>query len=297
MGDASAGRTAPCATSHGGAETPTSPHAQPVWSRHLATVRRRGNAGGERGRVPPQCGRRLDVGGGADHRGRPRPSTCLCDRRRHRSRLPHRGDARGAGRHGRCCVAHDADRWQDAAFKALETVCGLSDSTSVTIARARRGEVEAILDRIGTLAGTPVVEAHGDLHVGHAALRRPVRGADFDGNPVLQAAERMLPIPAALDVAGMAQSFSHSATVARSTALDDAALAEVDTLVRSAFLTAYADRSPPRPRRFVRSGRAPPLPNTAGAARDHLCRISPAQMDAYVPDAALPALLAEGVPS
>ena len=31
---------------------------------------------------------------------------------------------------------------------------------------------------------------------------------DFDGNPVLPAAERMLPIPAALDVAGMAQSLA-----------------------------------------------------------------------------------------
>jgi hypothetical protein len=66
---------------------------------------------------------------------------------------------------------------------------------------------------------------------------------DFDGNPILRATERMLPIPAALDVAGMTQSFAHAAVVAgRYTALDAATLAETDALVRSAFLLSYADR-------------------------------------------------------
>ena len=66
---------------------------------------------------------------------------------------------------------------------------------------------------------------------------------DFDGNPILRAKERMLPIPPALDVAGMAQSLAHSAIVARKhTHLDAAAVAEVDTLVRGAFLRSYVDR-------------------------------------------------------
>ena len=60
----------------------------------------------------------------------------------------------------------DAARWRDAAFDTLETVCALADSDSVTCARARRGEIEAILDGLGALAGTPVIEGHGDLHVG-----------------------------------------------------------------------------------------------------------------------------------
>lgn len=191
----------------------------------------------------------------------------------------------------------DADRWRDTAFTTLETVCGLPDSTSVAIARARSGEMVAILDRLGTLAGTPVIDGHGDLHVGQV-LSSGGRFVvtDFDGNPVLQAAERVLPIPAALDIAGMVQSLSHSAIVARKYAtLDDGALAEVDTSVRSAFLDAYADRIG----RLGRAGLFNPaalrpfrvqqvLREIIYAAR-HLPRWM------YVPDAALPALLAEEV--
>ena len=96
------------------------------------------------------------------------------------------------------------------------------------------------------LAGTPVIEGHGDLHVGqvlHSAGRFVV--TDFDGNPILRAEERMLPIPPALDVAGMAQSLAHSAIVARKhTHLDAAAVAEVDTLVRGAFLALVRGPNP-----------------------------------------------------
>ena len=55
-------------------------------------------------------------------------------------------------------------------------------------ARERRNEIEAILGRLGTLAGTPVIEGHGDLHVGQV-LRSDGRFVvtDFDGNPVLAA--------------------------------------------------------------------------------------------------------------
>ena len=168
-----------------------------------------------------------------------------------------------------------------------------------TVARARRGEVETILDGLGTLAGTPVIEGHGDLHVGQV-LRSDGRFVvtDFDGNPVLPAGERMLPIPAALDVAGMAQSLAHSAIVARKyTQLDAAALAEVDMLVREAFLNAYAWR-------IAQLGHADlyvssPLHafRTQQVLREiiYAARHLPRWM--YVPDAALPALLDEGIRS
>lgn len=194
---------------------------------------------------------------------------------------------------------HDAARWRDAAFATLETVCTLGDSTSVAIARARRGEIETILGELGTLAGTPVIEGHGDLHVGQVLCSNGrFVVTDFDGNPVLQARERMLPIPAALDVAGMAQSLAHSAVVARKyTPLDDAALASVDKAVRSAFLSAYTDRIAqlghaalfvPGPLHAFRTQQV--LREIIYAAR-HLPRWM------YVPDAALPALLDEGAPS
>jgi maltokinase len=178
----------------------------------------------------------------------------------------------------------------------LETVCALDDSPSVLVARSRRDELEAILDGLGALAGTPVIEGHGDLHVGQV-LRSEGRFVvtDFDGNPVLTAAERMLPIPAAMDVAGLAQSLSHAAIVARKyTDLDAVALADVDAAGRSAFERAYTDRLAslghgglyePGQLRAFRTQQV--LREIIYAAR-HLPRWM------YVPDAALPALLDEG---
>ena len=193
----------------------------------------------------------------------------------------------------------DSVRWRITALEMLETVCALGDSASVAIVRARRCEVEHVLDTLGTLAGTPVIEGHGDLHVGQI-LRVDERFVvtDFDGNPVLSARERMLPIPAVLDVAGMAQSLAHVAIVARKYAtLDPSALAEVDDAVRAAFLCAYADRIgqlghadlyDPAPLRAFRMQQV--LREIIYAAR-HLPRWM------YVPDAALPALLDEGARS
>ena len=192
---------------------------------------------------------------------------------------------------------HDTARWRGTAFEVLETVCTLPDSASVAVARARRDEIETILGGLGTLAGTPVIEGHGDLHVGQVLRSRAgFVVTDFDGNPVLPAAQRMLPIPAALDVAGMAQSLAHTAIVARKHShLDTAVLAEVDTLAGAAFLGAYADRIAqlghadlydPAPLHAFRTQQV--LREIIYAAR-HLPRWM------YVPDAALPALLDEGI--
>ncbi len=193
----------------------------------------------------------------------------------------------------------DATRWQANAVETLETVCALDDSPSVLIARSRRTELEAMLDGLGTLAGTPIIEGHGDLHVGQI-LRSDGRFVvtDFDGNPVLTAPERMLPIPAALDVAGLAQSLSHAAIVARKyTDLDADALADVDAAGRSVFEHAYTDRLAslghgglydPGQLRAFRTQQV--LREIIYAAR-HLPRWM------YVPDAALPALLDEGTRS
>jgi maltokinase len=190
---------------------------------------------------------------------------------------------------------HDSARWRDTAMKTLETVCALDDSASVAIARARRGEIEDLLNGLGTLTGTPVIEGHGDLHVGQV-LRVDGRFmvTDFDGNPVLSAQERMLPIPTVLDVAGMAQSLAHAAIVARKyTLLDPAALAEADAAVRAAFLGAYADR-------IAHHGHADlydPAPLRAfrmqQVLREIIYAASYLPRWMYVPDAALPALLDE----
>ncbi len=72
-------------------------------------------------------------------------------------------------------------------------------------------------------AGTPLIDVRGDLHVGQVLRhpdaptgRGPTAGTpasyavvDFDGNPVLAAAERVRRRPAAVDVAGMMASPDH----------------------------------------------------------------------------------------
>ena len=190
----------------------------------------------------------------------------------------------------------DARRWRGGALDALDVVCGLDDVASVRYARARRSEIAGILDELGAAAGTPVVEGHGDLHVGQVLLsggRFVV--TDFDGNPVLTVQERMSPIPAALDVAGMVQSLAHAGIVAAKYAhLDPAALADVDASGRSAFLAAYGQRLTAlghaelyRPD-LVRAFRVQQVLREIIYAVRHLPRWG------YVADAALPAVLDEG---
>lgn len=190
----------------------------------------------------------------------------------------------------------DAARWRDSALETLETVCARDDSVSSRCARQHHSEIATSIDSLGTLAGTPVIEGHGDLHVGQilcSATRFVV--IDFDGNPVLSAAQRVLPIPPALDVAGMVQSLTHAAVVARRyTRLDPTDLARVEALGRAGFLAAYTDRLTElgqadsydgRPLHALRLRQV--LRETIYAA-DHLPRWM------YVPDAALPSLLSEG---
>ena len=186
--------------------------------------------------------------------------------------------------------ARDAERWRDAAFDLLDDACSLH-----AVARERRSEIAGTLESLRVLADTPVIEGHGDLHVGQV-LRSDGKFfvTDFDGNPVLPAAQRILPIPAAQDVAGMVQSLAHAAIVAsKYTDLDPAALADVDVAARMAFLGAYEVRVlgelyDPKP---VRAFRLQQVLREIIYAATYLPRWM------YVPDAALPALLDEGVPS
>lgn len=187
--------------------------------------------------------------------------------------------------------SRDAGQRREDAFEVLETACALHE-----LASARRADIEAELRVLGDLAGTPVLDGHGDLHVGQI-LRSEGRFVvtDFDGNPVLPAPQRILPIPAVLDVAGMVQSLAHAAIVARKyTDLDAGESVRVEAVARAAFLDSYRSRLAdvghdglfdPAPLRAFRMQQV--LREIIYAAR-HLPRWM------YVPDAALPALLDEG---
>jgi maltokinase len=193
----------------------------------------------------------------------------------------------------------DASRWRDAALMALETVCALPDSQSAAVARVRRDEIWSILSRLGTLAGTPVIDGHGDLHVGQV-LRSGGRFVvtDFDGNPVLEPHERMRPVPAALDVAGMTQSLGHAAIVAAKYAdLDADALAELGVLVRLAFLDAYGARITELGHSNLYDAAALYPFRVQQVLREIIYATEHLPRWMYVPDAALPALLDEGDPA
>ncbi|HTY28247.1 MAG TPA: glucosamine kinase, partial [Mycobacterium sp.] len=191
--------------------------------------------------------------------------------------------------------AADAARWRDAAFTTLKEARALGSPVITEVLDTRRDEVEQALGALAGLTGCPVIEGHGDLHVGQilqCAGRYVV--TDFDGNPVLPPPQRVLPIPTALDVAGMVQSLAHVAIVARRhNDLHPAALAEADGVAGQAFLDSYAghlaalghaDLYDPGPLRAFRLQQV--LREVVYAAR-HLPRWM------YVPDAALPALLDE----
>lgn len=187
----------------------------------------------------------------------------------------------------------DAARWRDEAFEILDIACALGDFLSATILRDRREQVSSELEILGTLAGSAVIEGHGDLHVGQvlsSAGRFVV--TDFDGNPVLPASERILPIPAVVDVAGMAQSLAHVAIVARKyTPLDARALAAADASARSSFLDAYRRRLADLGHTDLYDARALRAFRIQQAIREmvYAARHLPRWM--YVPDSALPALL------
>lgn len=190
----------------------------------------------------------------------------------------------------------DAKRWRDGALETLKEVCALTDSPSVSIARRHHDEIAAVLDRLASLSGLPVIEGHGDLHVGQV-LRSEGRFVvtDFDGNPVLSAQERVRPFPAASDVAGMTQSLAHAAIVAaKYTDLAPATLADVDRFVRLAFLDAYASRiSELGHADLYDPGVLYPF-RLQQVLREIIYATKHLPRWMYVPDAALPALLDEG---
>jgi maltokinase len=165
-----------------------------------------------------------------------------------------------------------------------------------------RDAAGAILGRILDCAGTPVIDVHGDLHIGQV-LRSDVDGRyyviDFDGNPTLSPAARMAQQPAARDVAGMLASLDHVGRVVlhRTEDLDDAERARVLDWIedaQEAFLDDYLrclaehGRSDLLDLRLVR-----PL-QLQQECREYAYAARYLPHWRYVPDAALPALLRRG---
>jgi maltokinase len=189
----------------------------------------------------------------------------------------------------------DAKRWRDNAFATLAEARLLAGPANASLLTEHADDLERILDGLSGLVDVPVIDAHGDLHVGQV-LRTggQLVITDFDGNPVLPPGERVLQAPAAVDLAGILQSLSHVAIVAvKRSDLGADALAEVDRVARTALYDAYIDR-------LTQVGNADlHIEHALGAFRlqqvlreiVYAGRHLPRWM--YVPDAALPALLNE----
>ena len=104
----------------------------------------------------------------------------------------------------------EAEQWRDLAHSLLDQAVASVDGVEGDRLAALREPIGAVLDGLKSVAGTTTIPVHGDLHIGQ--LLRWEGGyavADFDGNPVLSVAERLVPQPAARDVAGMLQSIDH----------------------------------------------------------------------------------------
>ncbi|MGD9954592.1 MAG: aminoglycoside phosphotransferase [Candidatus Nanopelagicales bacterium] len=139
-----------------------------------------------------------------------------------------------------------AESWAARARSDLAEAAALVTGEEGDRLRARAARIGAELDVLATAAGTPLIDVHGDHHVGQV-LRYgdPAHYAvtDFDGNPVLSPAERLERQPAAVDVAGMLASLDHVGRVVlfRTEGVDaDAVRLWIDQ-AQHAFLHDYRD--------------------------------------------------------
>ncbi len=137
-------------------------------------------------------------------------------------------------------------RWTARAYDDLDAAVQLVDGPEGARLRARAGRIAVSFAAFRECVGTPLIDVHGDLHVGQV-LRYgdPTDYAvtDFDGNPVLAPEERSARQPAALDVAGMLASLDHvgRVVVERTEDVDVDAVRAWITAAQSAYLAAYRD--------------------------------------------------------
>lgn len=141
---------------------------------------------------------------------------------------------------------HDVRRWHDDAVDQLQTARSLVDGEEGERLARAESRARELLDAIRHVNGPVVIPVHGDLHVGQV-LRHRVDDAwqyavtDFDGNPVLPPAQRLLRQPAARDVAGYLQSLDHVGRVLmRGTdEFDESAVRTWMRVAQETFLSAY----------------------------------------------------------
>ncbi len=192
----------------------------------------------------------------------------------------------------------DLAAWEAGADRDLEQALSVTSGEPRAMLARRATAILATTRAPATAVGSPLIRVHGDLHVGQVLRAATDAGTkyvvtDFDGNPLVPAAERLLPQPPAQDVAGLAQSIRHAALVLRhhEPQHDPAAVSAMADACEHAFATTYAATvaTHGHPRlvqpALVRGFRLRQVCREFSYAAAYLPRWS------YVPEAALPELL------
>jgi maltokinase len=196
---------------------------------------------------------------------------------------------------------HEVAEWQAAAWAELDQALSVTNGVAHEVLDAHASAVRRAWANLGCDPRGPVMRIHGDLHVGQvlraAGVHEPTYVVtDFDGNPILTAAEGIRLQPAALDVAGMAQSLAHVGLVlARAEVEHDLiVVARMAGVLVSAFLHTYrtslaaAGNGHLLDPALVRPFRLRQICREFSYSAMHSPRWS------YVPEGALPALVLEG---
>ncbi|MFM1917079.1 MAG: hypothetical protein RJB01_594 [Actinomycetota bacterium] len=189
----------------------------------------------------------------------------------------------------------------DSASAALDEAVSVTGGDEGRRLRGRSTFLHQRIAGLRAISTTPVMAIHGDLHVGQV-LRSP-DGAlsiiDFDGNPLLTPAERMLPAPPARDVAGMLASIDHVARVVnfRTDRLDPRPALVWIAHAQEAFLASYQQTLNAAGRRELLDDRllAPFL--IEQECREYIYAAKHLPHWVYVPDAVISEYPVDGVDS
>jgi maltokinase len=186
--------------------------------------------------------------------------------------------------------------WTRRANEDLAAAVRLVDGPEGERLAARVARIGRVFDDLGVAAGTPLIDVHGDFHVGQVLrFGRPPGYAitDFDGNPVLPEAERTQRRPAALDVAGMLASLDHVGRVVirRTADVDPAVVDRWIAAAQAAFLAGYRDQLAGAAANDLLDERLLAPLRLQQEIREYLYAVRHLPHWRYVPDAALSALL------
>lgn len=142
-------------------------------------------------------------------------------------------------------AADDAAAEARASVDELDEALALVQGDEGGRLRARAARIRSALEGLAAIHGTPVIDVHGDYHVGqvlrHGSPPWSYAVTDFDGSPVLPPSERIRRRPAAVDVAGMMASLDHVGRVVlfRTEGVDVDAVQWWIDAAQAAFLDAY----------------------------------------------------------